>query len=226
MASRFRRSVTGSDTRRGKHVVHYESEFDGPLATTLESKLDVGPPPWLPPAARSWVRVPVHDRYRGSLPRLPVVDLAENVAEKIARLNRATLARDAYDLVWIKRTAGLDLNRPLIRRLAVLKIWVDLNGLSTQLHTWIRQPGARPFDVERWLVPRRRREFDDENIGLLTMPPPDLDDLGRELAESYTWLTDLDAEESVVAQGREQDRGLVLRMLGALPANRVLGAVR
>ncbi|MGP8151257.1 MAG: nucleotidyl transferase AbiEii/AbiGii toxin family protein, partial [Acidimicrobiales bacterium] len=69
--------------------------------------------------------VPIHSRYGGPLPQLPVVDLAENVAEKISRLNRRSPARDAYDLVWVARTPGLDLDRSLIRRLAVVKAWVD-----------------------------------------------------------------------------------------------------
>ena len=52
--------------------------------------------------------VPIHSRYGGPLPQLPVVDLAENVAEKIARLNRRSPARDAYDLAgWPARPASI-----------------------------------------------------------------------------------------------------------------------
>lgn len=90
---------------------------------------------------------------RRAAPALPVVVLAENVAEKIARLNRRSPARDAYDLVWVAGTPGVDLDRPLIRRLAVLKAWVDLHGLATSHATWAAPlPGAQPFDVDRWLV--------------------------------------------------------------------------
>jgi hypothetical protein len=86
------------------------SELGPDPAEQLQSKIDVGPPPWLPPVSRSWVEVPIHDRYGGPLPSLLVVDLAENVAEKIARLNRRSPARDAYDLVWVVGTPGLDLD--------------------------------------------------------------------------------------------------------------------
>ena len=169
--------------------------------------------------------MPIHNRYGGPLPRLPVVDLAENVAEKIARLNRVAPARDAYDLVWVAHTPGLDLDRLLIRRLAVLKAWVDLHGLATDRANWSSPlPGAQPFDVDRWLTPRAARDFDDEAIGLLTVPPPNLDTLGRELSELYRWLADLDDDERTVARGRPQDRNVVLRLLGALPGRRLTAA--
>jgi hypothetical protein len=120
-----------------------------------------------------------------------VVNLAENVAENIARLNRRSPARNAYDLAWVARTPGLDLDRPLIRRLAVLKAWVDLHGLATDHATRSAPlPDAQPFDAVRWLTRRTARDFDDESIGLLTVPPPDLDTLGRDLSRLYQWLTD------------------------------------
>lgn len=57
---------------------------------------------------------------------LPTVQLEQNVA----RLNRRTFARDAFDLVWVAREPGVQLARSITRRLAVLKCWVDKNGLS------------------------------------------------------------------------------------------------
>ncbi|MGH9019270.1 MAG: nucleotidyl transferase AbiEii/AbiGii toxin family protein, partial [Acidimicrobiales bacterium] len=179
---------------------------------------------WLAPTRRSWVAVPIHRRYGGTLPQLRVVDLGENVAEKIARLNRRSPARDAYDLVWVARTPGLDLDRPLIRRLAVLKAWVDLHGLHTDTASWAAPlPGAQPFNVDRWLMPRGARDFDDEAIGLLTVPPPVLGDLGQDVSLLYQWLADLDDDERAVAEGRPQDRNLVLRLLGELPEGRLAG---
>ena len=168
--------------------------------------------------------VPIHSRYGGPLPQLPVVDLAENVAEKIARLNRRSPARDAYDLAWVARTPGVDLDRSLIRRLAVLKAWVDLHGLHTDHAGWSAPlPGAQPFNVDRWLTPRGGGDFDDEAIGLLTVPPPDLDDLGQDVSRLYQWLAELDDDEHAVAEGRPQNRNLVLRLLGGLPDGRLAG---
>lgn len=212
------------EERRGKLHLSYESDL-GAGTGVLTSKLDVGPPPWLTPEDHAWVRLPIHDRYGGPLPKLPVVRLEETVAEKIARLTRRTYARDAYDLVWIARQPGLTLDHALVRRLAVLKCWVDLHGLTTGNHSWPPAHGPRALDVESWLRPRVESEFDDEQIGLLTTPPPNLDDLGADLPKYYSWLTKLDDQERVIAAGNAGDRALVLRLLGALPGARLAGAV-
>lgn len=163
----------------------------------------------------------IHERYGGPLPQLPVVQLEENIAEKIARLNRRTLARDAFDLVWIAEQPGITVDRALIRRLVVLKCWVDRNGLTSAQHAWAPISDAHQFNASRWLRPRSRTDFDDEQIGLLTTPPPDLDDLGASLNKYYGWLADLDREEERVARCEPGDRGLVLRLLGELPGGRI-----
>ena len=215
------------DDRRGRYVIVYQSDLGPDPAGVLQSKIDVGPTPWLTPTERPFVKVPIHDRYGGPLPMLPVVELAENVAEKIDRLNRRSPARDAYDLVWVARTPGLELDRSLIRRLAVLKSWVDLHGLHTERAAWPAPlPDARPFDVDRWLTARGPGDFDEEAIGLLSIPPPDLGDLGRDLSHLYAWLRDLDDGERSVALGRPQDRHTVLRLLGELPGGRMSGVAR
>ena len=100
------------DERRGRYTILYQSDLGPDPTGPLQSKIDVGPPPWLAPTGRSWVDVPIQSRYGGPLPQLPVVDLAENVAEEIARLNRRSPARDTYDLAWVARTPGLDLDGP------------------------------------------------------------------------------------------------------------------
>ena len=215
----FRYEVT---VRRGKATIVYHGDLAPTPSGPLQSKIDVGPPPWLTPTERAWVELPIHGRYGGPLPLLPVVDLAENVAEKIARLNRRSPARDAYDLVWVARTPGLGLDHALIRRLVVLKAWVDHHGLVAGHATWAAPLATcRPFDVNRWLQPRTEDDFDDDDIGLLTAPPPDLADLGVDLSRLYQWLSDLDDDERRVAQCRPQDRNMVLRMLAELPGGRL-----
>lgn len=119
--------------------------------------------------------MPIHDAYGGPLPELSTVRLEENVAEKVARLNRTTTARDVYDLVWIWRhyRDGEGLDRDLVRRLAVLKIWVDAFGLHSRLGAhWKPGHEARPFDPDAWLRVRPTAEFDREDIGELTVPHP------------------------------------------------------
>jgi predicted nucleotidyltransferase component of viral defense system len=212
------------EERRGKLHLSYASDLVAGTGA-LSSKLDVGPPPWLTPEDRAWVPLPIHDRYGGPLPHLPVVRVEETVAEKIARLTRRTYARDAYDLVWIARQPGLALNQALVRRLAVLKCWVDLHGLTAAHHAWSPAHGPLAFDVDRWLRPRIASEFDDEQIGLLTTPPPDLDELGADLPRYYSWLGDLDEDERAIAAGAAGDRALVLRLLGELPGARLADSV-
>ena len=120
----------GTSRRRGKR--HLTIATDLTSTGSLSSKLDVNPPPWLGPTRRGWVPQDVHAQYGGPLPQLTVVRLEENVAEKVARLNRTTTARAVYDLAWLWRhyrdDGGLD--AALVRRLAVLKIWVGAHGLS------------------------------------------------------------------------------------------------
>ncbi len=214
----------GIEARRGKLHLTYVSDLVAGTGA-LSSKLDVGPPPWLMPEDRAWVPLPIHDRYGGPLPKLPVVRIEETVAEKIARLTRRTYARDVYDLVWIARQPGLPLDHALVRRLAVLKCWVDLHGLTTAHHAWPPAHGPRTMDVERWLRPRVASEFDDEQIGLLTTPTPNLEELGADLPRYYSWLGELDDDERSIAAGAAGDRALVLRLLAELPGGRLGGSV-
>ncbi|MFH0946807.1 MAG: nucleotidyl transferase AbiEii/AbiGii toxin family protein [Planctomycetota bacterium] len=208
--------------RRGKPYVVIETDLGS--VEPLTCKLDVSPPPWLPAERRPWIPMPIHAQYGGSLPELHVVQLEENIAEKIARLNRATPARDAYDLVWIMRNRprlGREVDLDLIRRLAVLKAWVDMNGLETPTHRWGTAHEPRPFDVETWLRARTPEEFDDATIGLLATPPPALDELAQALSAEYEFLRKLTPEEEALAACNGRDRTLLLRLLASLPRTRL-----
>lgn len=216
----FRYGVT---ERRGKWALTYEHPFGG-TAGTLASKLDLNPPPWLPPVRRGWRPMRIHERYGSpGLPELQVIRLEENVAEKIARLNRTTPARDMYDLRWVMTnthtTGGLDLR--LVRRLAVLKVWVDARGIRSG-DTWWKPGHEGPgFDPNRWLRDRSSGEFDDEDIGALAVPIPNVRELSAALQDHFRFLADLTDEEQVLARAREQDRPAALRALAALPGSRL-----
>jgi predicted nucleotidyltransferase component of viral defense system len=54
----FRYSV---EDHRGRPQVGYETPFGG--VGNLTTKLDIGPPPWLPPDERGWIRLAIHDAY-------------------------------------------------------------------------------------------------------------------------------------------------------------------
>jgi len=168
--------------------------------------------------------MPIHATYNTpGLPELQVIQIEENIAEKISRLNRTTTARDLYDLAWLaahqRGIGGLD--EDLIRRLVVLKVWADANGVSAANVHW--KPGHEPraFDPDKWLRTRTAAEVDLADIGALAVPAPALADLNAAIQAHYGFLCNLDAEEKQLAAAREQDRHLALRLLAKLPGARL-----
>lgn len=208
------------EDHRGRAQVRYETPFGG--VGNLTTKLDIGPAPWLPPEERGWVRLPIHTAYE--LPAtIPVMAHAENMAEKVARLTRRTPARDVYDLAWIASTSphsGFD--RATVRRLAVLKNWVDQHGLSSPPAVWKPVTGAIPYNANRWRAARRAADFDEESIGLLTIPPPGLDELGGQLQTHFGFLSDLDDVERRIVAGGAGSRNFVLEAINNLPGRRFI----
>lgn len=217
----FRYGVT---ERRGKWHLTYAHSLGGESGT-LDSKLDLNPPPWLPPVRRGWVALPIHKQYGDPpLPELQVVQLEENLAEKISRLNRLTTARDMYDLAWAMDHASTTghLDPDLIRRLAVLKIWADTHALTAAGSHWRVTHSSSPFDPHSWLRDRSQgEEFDAEDIGALTVPAPSAKQLSDAVRGRFQFLADLDEDERVVARAHAGDRPLVLKMLAELPGGRL-----
>ncbi|MDR2348776.1 MAG: hypothetical protein LBD90_09255 [Bifidobacteriaceae bacterium] len=115
------------------------------------------------------------------------------------------------------------LDRPLIRRLALLKIWVDARGVRAGNTFW--KPGHEGpcFDPQRWLRDRSTGDFDVEDIGALSTPAPTAAELSEAVTARYAFLADLDPDEQTVAHANEADRSLVLRLLAGLPGARVDG---
>ena len=203
-------------------IVNYQHPVGGQAA--LPSKLDVSPPPWLPPIRRSWVPLPIHAQYGPPpLPQLQIVSLEENLAEKIARLNRTTTARDMYDLRWVMATPNISsqLDKTLIRRLAVLKVWTDANGVHAGRTFWKPGHEGPAFDPERWLRDRSGGDFDVDDIGALSVSVPTAKDLSDAVRRDYAFLADLDLNEQTIAHASEQDRTLALRLLAELPGHRL-----
>jgi uncharacterized protein len=206
------------EDHRGRAQVRYETPFGG--VGNLTTKLDIGPAPWLPPDERGWVSLPIHAAYELP-PAIPVMSLAENMAEKIARLTRRTPARDVYDLVWLATTSPHSrFDRALVRRLAVLKNWTDQHGLSSPPATWRPVTGAIPYSPDRWRTARRAADFDEDSIGLLAVPPPSLNDLGEQLRAHFGFLTDPDDTERQIIVGGAGSRSLVLEAISSLPGSR------
>jgi predicted nucleotidyltransferase component of viral defense system len=211
--------------RRGKWTLLYSHPFGG-NTSSLQSKIDLTPPPWLEPIKRGWRPLPIHQQYGDlPLPEIKVIRIEENLAEKIARLNRTTTARDMYDLFWLARNPTIvgNLDKRLIRRLAILKIWTDANGVHAGNIFWSPGHEGPPFISEEWLRDRSQGDFDINDIGTLANPTPTAKELSDEVGKFYSFLSDLDEDEKVLSSVREQDRPLALHCLSGLPDKRIVG---
>lgn len=205
-----------TEEHRGKWHVRYASRFGD--VTALSTKLDVGPPVWLPPRPRPWVKAGVHDCYE--LPdSLPVMALEENLAEKIARLNRVQLARDLYDLWWIGTNPPHSaFDEGLVARLAALKCWVDTHGLRSSEVTWLAVANATALDPSAWLDPDQK--VADETIGLLMHPPPDLKQLRNDVSARYRFLENVPDDLADITNQDRRVLGDIVTQLRQLPGNR------
>lgn len=207
----------GVTRRRGKWSIAFRSPFvEG---ATLASKLDFSPAPWLEPVRRGWVPMPIHAQYGVTLPQILTIRLEENIAEKVARLNRTTTARDMYDLRWLMTNATVapTINADLVRRLAVLKIWVDTNGMHAGDVYWRPGHTGSTFDPQRWLRARGESEFDPEDIGALAVPRPTAKEMSDTVREKFAFLADLDEVEQTIARSDPRDRSLVIKTMTGLP---------
>lgn len=168
----------------------------------------------------------IHSQYAASLPAIRTVRLEENIAEKVARLNRMTTARDMYDLAWIMNSASLarSLDLDLIRRLSVLKIWVYSNGLHAKTMAWPPGHKRSAFDVGWWLRERSEGEFDLEDIGALAVPVPSPKGLSESVRNGFSFLCELTDEEEILAKADNRDRSPAIKLLRELPGGRFAGS--
>lgn len=214
----FRYSVS---ERRNKWYIGLESQFnDGEIFRT---KLDFASYPWLKPVKRPIVELPIHKQYGFSLPEIHTVRLEENMAEKIARLNRTSTARDMYDLNWIMENTAVSstIDKDLIRRLVVLKIWVDSYGMHYGNIYWHPAHDPSVFDPEKWLNGREPKDVNAEDIGTLAVPAPTVEEMIDRLKKNFVFLSKLDDIEQAIAKSNQKDRSLVIRTLSELPDNRL-----
>jgi predicted nucleotidyltransferase component of viral defense system len=149
------------------------------------------------------VALPIHARYDFTLAATPVVKSEEAVSEKLARYHRVSLARDLYDLQWFA-TAGV-LDEVVVRRLWVLKNYRDIV---------VDRRGNKPIDPNRILRPRSVDEFREEDIGYLTKPVR-IAEWIMTVRERYSFVSDLDEDETRWAACNERDRREVEAQLSA-----------
>lgn len=214
----FRYSIS---ERRGKWYIELTSRFD--VGNTFKTKLDFASYPWLTPKCKDIVPMQIHKQYGFTVPAINTICLEENMAEKIARLNRTSTARDMYDLNWIMENTSIadKLDLGLLRRLVVLKIWVDSYGMHCGNVYW--HPAHEPsvFDPGKWLYSRDPKDVDSEDIGALAVPTPTSEELIERLKTNYSFLLDLDETEQTIAASNPKNRGLVIRTLSQLPDSRL-----
>jgi predicted nucleotidyltransferase component of viral defense system len=123
-------------------------------------------------------------------PDVPALDLHEVIAEKIRAAAQRSRVRDLFDL---HQLAGQRFDRPIVRRITVLKCWetgyaldpkVFLDGLSEAKYNW--------FDLRRLV----RRD--------LVIAP---DEVVQGVQQGYAFLSQLSADEAQLAAdsyGRER----------------------
>ena len=211
--------------RRNKWYIGLTSPFnEGEIYRT---KLDFASLPWLKPVKRDIIPLPIHKQYGFVMPAINTIRLEENMAEKIARLNRTSTARDMYDLNWIMENKPLadTLDKDLLRRLVVLKIWVDSYGMHCG--NIFYRPAHEPsvFDPDRWLNGRNEKNINEEDIGTLAVPAPTARQMIDGLKENYQFLMDLNDTEKAIAISSQKDRSLVIHELSELPDGRLTGGL-
>ena len=207
--------------RRNKWYIGLSSPYnDGEIFRT---KLDFASYPWIEPVTRSVVTLPIHKQYGFELPEIHTVCLEENMAEKIARLNRTSTARDMYDLNWLLETKSVSdtIDKGLLKRLVVLKIWVDSYGMHYRNIFWHPAHSPSVFDPDKWLNGRNPDDVDAEDIGTLAVPAPTPENLIKRLRTNYRFLTEFDEVEKTIAKSNQKDRSLVIQALTELPGNRL-----
>lgn len=128
------------------------------LGSTIVAKMDFTTyGNLLPAVTRARALLPGVDARMGFEPvQVPLMDLRENAAEKLARMRRHVVARDLFDLDAL--ALELRPHLPLIRQLLCFKVYFDVVDTSR---------GTAPF--------RGGVEFADLSSGGL----PDADDLGQ-----------------------------------------------
>lgn len=216
--NQFSYSIT---ERRNKWYIELKSPYNE--GDVFKTKLDFGPKPWLEPVYRYFCDLPIHKQYGFELPAIKTIKIEENIAEKIARLNRSNTARDLYDLNWIMETPTIEqrIDKALLRHIAVMKIWVDSHGMHCGNVWWRPAHAPSVFDPEKWLYDRNPKTIDMEDIGILAVPAPTAEELLTRIQKNYSFLLELDEVESIIAKSNAKDRSVVIQAMKELPGGRL-----
>lgn len=183
-------------------LLHISSALGSP---TIPARIDITHElPWLPADVIAPVVMPIHRAYTIPMRATAVIRVEELLAEKLARYRRDSLARDLYDLAWFSSRA---FDEALVRRLAVLKVWRDIN---------VSGLGRAPFDPEEILRPRSRKEFQEEAIGFLTSPI-EIDEWIEAVRKRYAFLRNVDDIEQHLLSANPRDSWTAQSLIAKYP---------
>jgi predicted nucleotidyltransferase component of viral defense system len=133
---------------------------------------------------------------------LPVLDIHEILAEKLAAIWRRKHARDLYDLGALGKRP---LNEPLLRRLTYLKIYFDVvEGIS-----------KGPFKADELLDVLLGVVDGWSDLGLLSIPPKQTD-LIQQVRTRYGFLRICDETEINLAKTSLSDKEFAEKCIGDL----------
>lgn len=117
---------------------------------------------------------------------------------------------------WIMTTTPYsNFRREFVREIAILKVWVDNNGLGP---AWDESLAPRPFDPKLWLSPGK--DWNKDQIGLLTPCSCSMEKLESDLIRLYSWLGDLSSRQQQFAKADERDRSKVMQAISELDGSR------
>ena len=117
----------------------------------------------------------VDERLGFDLVTPPIVDVRENVSEKLARYRRTIVARDVYDLAMLAATVREDLG--LIRQLLCFKVYGDVV---------LQARGGGKFRGGEEFRERAMRQVPDgDDLGQLTNTRVDVAAMQRKIADIY-----------------------------------------
>lgn len=187
--------VSLEDNRRGR--LQATSPLGSIQIASLVEFSDRGA--WLPPDKLKPLDFIFHQGLEFEPQEIPILNLPEILAEKLAAIWRRGHARDLYDLALLGRRG---LNEQLIRRLMILKIYTDVEeGIS-----------KGPYDPVEFLSDRIDSVSGWDDLGLLSAES-DPDSLIREVRARYRFITNLDEVEATVSLTSRSDKALVGRCI-------------
>jgi predicted nucleotidyltransferase component of viral defense system len=168
----------------------------------IKLQVSIREKPVLPIAAATQLRQEYFDLLGFQPAAIPSLAFEEAVAEKIRAASQRSKIRDLHDLSEI---SGREINRDLIRSLAVIKLWnsggagLNYDSFATKIR------GGGDYDIADLTNLLRRDQ------------KPDLDGMIRRVVDGFRFLNDLsEIERILAADGSKTKRKEAEQLIAAL----------